>query len=340
MSGRINAVLVGCGAISRAWLGSASVQQEIQITALVDIDPEAAKSAAKEHDLPDVLIETDLKAALRATRPDVVLNCTVPEAHCPVTLTALDHGCHVLTEKPLSDNMHDARRMVEAARRKDRILAVIQNRRYLPQVRALRDFLASGAIGRTTTVQSNFLLGPHFGGFREEMQHVLLVDMAIHTFDAARCITGADAASVYCHEWNPAGSWYKHGASAVAVFEMTNDIVYTYQGSWCVEGLNTSWEGEWRIIGDQGAVTWNGHDALRAEVVAERGGFMAEMREVEIPVPGMEKTGHDGVIGEFVDCVRSGGTPETAAADNIKSLAMVFGAVEGAETGQKVPVNV
>ncbi|MFO7957578.1 MAG: Gfo/Idh/MocA family oxidoreductase [Candidatus Brocadiia bacterium] len=339
MPERLNAILVGCGAISGAWLGSDSLREETRITALVDIDPRAAESTAEKHALADVLIETDLEAALRAIRPDVVFNCTVPEAHCPVALTALEHGCHVLTEKPLSDNMGEARRMVEAARRADKTLAVIQNRRYLPQVRAVRDFLASGAIGRVTTVQSNFFLGPHFGGFREEMQHVLLVDMAIHTFDAARCITGADATSVYCHEWNPAGSWYEHGASAVAVFEMTDDVVYTYQGSWCVEGLNTSWEGEWRIIGEEGAVTWDGHGTLSAEAVAERVGFMSETREVEIPVPHMEETGHDGVIGEFIECFRNGGTPETAAADNIKSLAMVFGAVGSAERGQKVPVK-
>jgi predicted dehydrogenase len=339
MPERLNAILVGCGAISGAWLGSASLQEETRITALVDINPRAAESAAETHELADVLIETDLEAALRAVRPDVVFNCTVPEAHCPVALTALEHGCHVLTEKPLSDNMGDARRMVEAARRADKTLAVIQNRRYLPQVRAVRDFLASGVIGRVTTVQSNFFLGPHFGGFREQMQHVLLVDMAIHTFDGARCITGTDATSVFCHEWNPAGSWYEHGASAVAVFEMTEDVVYTYQGSWCVEGLNTSWEGEWRIIGEEGAVTWDGHGTLSAEAVAERVGFMSETREVEIPVPHMEKTGHDGVIGEFIECVRSGGTPETAAADNIKSLAMVFGAVGSAEKGQKVSMK-
>ena len=41
------------------------------------------------------------------------------------------------------------------------------------------------------------------------MESPLLLDMAIHTFDQARFITGADALSVYCHEFNPAGSWYR-----------------------------------------------------------------------------------------------------------------------------------
>ena len=50
------------------------------------------------------------------------------------------------------------------------------------------------------------------------MPHVLLLEMAIHTFDAARLILGADPVSVYCKEWNPPGSWYKQNASAVAIF--------------------------------------------------------------------------------------------------------------------------
>ena len=66
--------------------------------------------------------------------------------------------------------------------------------------------------------------------------------MAIHTFDMARFISGADPVAVYCKEWNPSGSWYDHDASAIAIFEMTGGIVYTYRGSWCAEGLNTTWE--------------------------------------------------------------------------------------------------
>jgi predicted dehydrogenase len=91
-------------------------------------------------------------------------------------------------------------------------------------------------------------MGPHFGGFRESMRHVLLLDMAIHTFDAARFLSGEDALAVYCHETNPRGTWYEHGASATAVFEMTNGVTFTYRGSWCAEGLGTGWGADWRII--------------------------------------------------------------------------------------------
>ena len=90
------------------------------------------------------------------------------------------------------------------------------------------------------------------------MPHVLLLDMAIHSFDAARLFTGADPVSVYCQEWNPAGSWYDQDASAIALFEMSDGLVYTYRGSWCANGFPTKWECDWRFIGQNGTAIWDG----------------------------------------------------------------------------------
>jgi len=339
MRRRVRAVLVGCGSISGAWLGASSVRERVEIVGLVDIRGKAAEAKAEEFGLSSAAIGTNLGRVLGAIRPDVVFDCTVPEAHCRVTLTALRYGCHVLGEKPLADKMTNARRMVAAAKKAKRIYAIIQNRRYQPEIRSLKRFLDSGKIGQVTTVQSNFFIGAHFGGFRDRMRHVLVVDMAIHTFDAARFVTGADAKSVYCHEWNPAGSWYDYDAAAAAVFEMTGGIVYTYQGSWCSEGCRTTWEADWRIIGTKGSVLWYGGGGFRAEAPKKKAGFIREARRLKVPVRPIERMGHDGVIGEFVDCVVGGGTPETMCTDNIKSLAMVHAAVESAKRGRRVAVR-
>src|SRR5207249_5593535 len=128
-------------------------------------------------------------------------DCTLPKAHKRVTLTALKHGCHVLGEKPMAENMRDAREMVAAAQRANRLYAVTTQRRYMPQIRAVRKLVESGKLGRLTTLNSDFYIGAHFGGFRDHMPHVLLVDMAIHHFDMARFISGADPVAVYCREW-------------------------------------------------------------------------------------------------------------------------------------------
>jgi predicted dehydrogenase len=334
------AVLVGCGAISQTWLSAIREIPALKVVGLVDLVEDAARRRVDEYGLHDAIVSTDLNAALEKTRPDVVFDCTVPKAHVHVTLEALRHGCHVLGEKPMADSLDNARKMVAAAQKAGKIYAVTQNYRYGLGVRRLKSFLESEEIGRVTTVHSDFYVGAHFGGFRDRMKHVLLLDMAIHFFDAARFITGADAVSVYCKDWNPAGSWYDHGASAVAIFEMSGGIVYTYRGSWCAEGLNTTWGGEWRIIGEQGSVKWDGGDSFQAQVVAETGGFFSKWRDVDVPAYGggdkVDK--HASLIREFVHSVKTGTIPETICTDNIKSLAMVLGTVESAELGKSVKV--
>ncbi|MBU4201376.1 MAG: Gfo/Idh/MocA family oxidoreductase [Verrucomicrobia bacterium] len=335
---KLRVILVGCGAISNAWFGAVKQRNDVELVGLVDLNREAADKRAAEHGLPGVQTGADLKAVIEKTRPDAVFDCTLPAAHVSVTTVALRHGCHVLGEKPLADTMPNARTMVAAAKKAGRIYAVMQNRRYMANIQALRRFLDSGEIGRITTVHCDFFIGAHFGGFRDHMKHVLLLDMAIHTFDQARYFMQEDAVTALAHEWNPPGSWYDHDASAVAVFEMTNKIVFCYRGSWCAEGLNTAWEAAWRIIGENGSVTWDGAHTFQAQVVTGRAGFVRERKDVEVPY---DRTagileGHAGCIDEFIRCVQAGKIPQTVCTDNIKSLVMVHAAVESATGGRKV----
>lgn len=342
MTAPLKIALAGCGSMSTAWLRAAQAIEGLNVVAYVDINENAARARAEEFGGVEAFISTNLRAALEHTEPDIVFDCTIPEAHVEVTLTALQRGCHVLGEKPLADSMDNARKMVTAAQDAGKLYAVIQNRRYDPNIRRLKAFLQSGGIGDLTTVNSDFYIGAHFGGFRDRMEHVLLLDMAIHTFDAARYLCGADPVSVYCKEWNPAGSWYDHDASAVAIFEMSNGMVYTYRGSWCAQGHITAWESDWRIIGQKGTVLWRGNADMHAQVSARREGFIDPFADAEIPqTAGTARVGgHAGLIAEFIDCVRTGSVPETVASDNIKSLAMVFSAIESAEQGRPVAITV
>lgn len=337
---KIRTVLVGCGEMSSTWLDTVRTMPEVEMVGLVDIVEEAARRKAREFDLPNALIATDLASILAQTPVDAVFNCTIPAAHYAVTMLALQHGCHVLSEKPLADTLEHAREMVAAAEQAGKIFAVIQNRRYDLNMRRLRHFLSSETLGPLTTVNSDFYVGPHFGGFRDHMKHVLLLDMAIHSFDAARFLMGVDPVSVYCKEWNPAGSWFDHGASAMATFEMANGIIYSYRGSWCSNGLPTTWECDWRFACQVGTATWDGSNRFRAQKVKEPSGYTYPVEDVEIPPYTSDKVGgHAGLIRDFFRCIQQGTQPETVASDNIKSLAMVLAAIESAETGRPVDIH-
>ena len=144
-----------------------------------------------------------------------------PKLTMTITRYCLEHGVAVLGEKPMAANLEEARDLVravranfDAVRRKPK--PALQRR--VGRVQGSSSTNVSEASGISTP---SFTGRPHFGGFREEMDSPLLIDMAIHTFDAARYVTGADPVSVQCTEFNPPWSWYRGAASAVVEFELT-----------------------------------------------------------------------------------------------------------------------
>lgn len=342
---KYQAVLVGCGSMSRGWLSAIQehYSEYVSVHGFVDLNLENARSRAEESGAKQPWIGASLDEAIAKLSPDIVLNCTVPEAHAITCTSALQAGCHVLVEKPLAMTVEEGLRMAAASSDSDRCLAVIQNRRYLPGGETVRRVLADGTIGRIHTICADFFLGPRFGGFREKMAHPLLADMAIHTFDQARYLTGLDAVSVLCHEFNPEGSWFSAGASATAIFAMRGGAVFTYRGSWCAQGLPTSWESAWRIIGDRGTLLWDGHDKVTVERILpwDGNGFVQPVETLTFEVKPLEQadSGHAGNIGEFLRALDQGRKPQTRVEDNLQSLAMMEGAILSAEEDRRVTID-
>lgn len=340
------AVLAGCGGMSKGWLSAIAdhplLKGKIKVIGLVDLHLETAKARAAEFNLDDIVIGSDLDAVLSATKPDLLFDVVIPAARAGVVETGLRHGCHVLSEKPMATSLEAGRELIAQAKAAGRIHAIVQNRRFISGVRRISRLLESGALGEVTALHCDFFVGAHFGGFREEMEHVLLLDMAIHTLDAARFMAGVAPKAVYCLETNPRGSWYGFGAAANAIFEFENDIVFNYRGSWCAEGANTSWESAWRIVGTKGTLIWDGEDGFEANIVSGDSGFFRDLQPLEVPAPAdIDQThGHASVLAEFIAAIEQGRQPETASNDNIKSLAMVFAAIESARTHQRVTIAV
>lgn len=332
-------VLVGCGRMAAAWVEYAEQRNDVEIVGLVDVVAENARQLKMRYRLTAQIYES-LNEAIDALHPDLIFDVASPESRRAIVETALQAGCHVFSEKPMALEFADAKALVNSARRFKKTYAVMQNRRFNAHIRAFADLVQSGAIGIPGWATADFFLGPHFGGFRDAMEHPLLLDMAIHTFDQARLIMGRDPISVFCHEFNPPGSWYQGDAAAVCIFEFEGGQVFTYQGSWCAEGAPTSWEANWRVVGSQGTALWDGSNAPYAEVVDNRdSGFQRSFKRVESSLAWPGQQGHFGCLDAMFDALASETPPETDATDNVKSIAMVFGAIESAARGEKVQLR-
>ncbi len=319
-------VVAGAGLMGRAWLACVEASADAELTGIADLDLTAARDAAAGLGRPDLPVGDDVVALARRTGARAVIDVTVPAAHHPVTTAALFAGLAVLGEKPVAQTVAEALSLAAASDVTGQLFMVSQSRRWNPQLHRLREM--TGRLGAIGTVTTEFFRASHFPGFREQMAYPLLVDMAIHHFDAVRFLLGAEPVEVTCRTQNPPWSWYAGDADATAVFAMAGGARYVYTGSWCSPGAQTSWNGAWRVSGEHGAALWDGDTEPRLDA--------------GVPAPDGPPSPYSGIAGAlsvFTEALRTGVVPMGEVHENLMSLAMVEAAVESARAGATVRLD-
>lgn len=340
----LTAILAGLDGMGEVWL-SALVGPEaealgVHLVGICDLEPDRAAGALACRGL--VLPVYERIADALEPLPDILVDCTTPNARLSVTREALLSGIHVLCEKPLAADEQTASQLIGASSRSRGVLAVSQNRRFQPGLRQLRDLVRSRTLGSPQTLMADLHMAPRFGGFREAMRHVMLRDMAIHAFDAARCILGTDAATVACLERTPQGQPFADGPEVHATFEMTDGSLFVFHGNWAEQGPPSSWNGTWRLALSAGAARWDGEREAQAWVPAgpQVPSVLPDALPHPLPPAPQERSDILGSLESFVGAIRQGNPPETHARDNAASLAMVFAAIRSAENaGRREPVR-
>ena len=328
-------IQAGVGGFGKGWLQWLTDHRSVEVVGLVDVDPAALAAAREVAGHSDGICFASLRDALKRVEADALLCATPPAYHKSCAVQAMRAGLDVITEKPLADTLADCKAILRASRDTGRVCVVSQNYRHKPEMSTLARVVASGRIGPIGQVEIDYYFGLDCGGgFRHEMDHPLLIDMAIHHFDLIRHVTGMNAMSVRGESWNPAWSNYRGDTSVCLVFEMANGARVAYNGSWSAKGRFSNWDGNWHIDGNKGALVYeNGRIALhKAPRLYTVTGTQA------IPLRVMPRTEQDYVLDNFMRSVKRGTRPETDVFDNMHSIAMVFAAVKAVETGKTVPI--
>ncbi|HXW20952.1 MAG TPA: Gfo/Idh/MocA family oxidoreductase, partial [Roseiarcus sp.] len=111
---RVGVGVIGCGNISPAYLKAARLFPILDVRGLADLDQQAAQARANEFSLK----ATSIEALLADPTIEIVVNLTIPKAHVAVGLQAIAAGKHVHSEKPLGVAVAEARKLIEAAKRR------------------------------------------------------------------------------------------------------------------------------------------------------------------------------------------------------------------------------
>jgi myo-inositol 2-dehydrogenase / D-chiro-inositol 1-dehydrogenase len=184
--------LIGAGKVARVHAGNVARIPGLSLVGVADVVPDAAQALAQEAGA-EVAATDELLA-----RPDVdaVLVTTPPDTHAELIRAAAQAGKHVFCEKPLATSLADAGRAVRAVEHAGVLLQIGYNRRFDPNLRAVREAVAEGRVGTPWLLRissrdpapppADYL--PRSGG--------LFVDSTSHDFDLARFVLGAEIVQV------------------------------------------------------------------------------------------------------------------------------------------------
>jgi predicted dehydrogenase len=317
-------IQVGIGGMGNAWLRAVQASPNVEYAAYVEVNAAVAAEQVAKYALDSSKIFTSLDEALGAVQADGVINVTPPQFHRQVSLSALEAGLPVLSEKPLADTLAAAQDIVDASNRMGVLHMVAQNYRYHAPTQTLYQVLQQGDFGPVGAVKVDFFKGPHFGGFREEMPFPLIIDMSIHHFDLMRFFLGRDPIALYGRSWNPPWSWFKGDASAAVTLEFDSGVVVSYNASWCSQGQATPWNANWRFECAEGVIA-----LVDDQVVTQR----PNGELVAVPTLEPERLAQAYLLHEFYEAVTLGKPPVTTCQDNIKSLGIVFDVIQSFVSG-------
>ena len=270
----------------------------------------------------------DLLAAV-----DVVDVCTPTPSHAGIVHQALDAGCHVVCEKPLTLTVEDSRAVVEHAERAGLHLFPAHVVRYFPQYAAAKQAVDAGAVG-TPAVLRYERTGEAPGQdwyADDEASGGIIMDQMIHDLDQAIWIAGP-VTSVYAQQSVGVGPHTVRTGHVVLTHE--RGAISHCRGLWGPPG--TAFRYTFDIAGDAGRLQYDSDgdpgvvlDAVASARREEQGGYLPDVSGMRSP--------YTEEILEFTAAITSGTPTRVSAADGAYAVEVSRAALESLRTGRSIP---
>ena len=153
---RVRVGLVGYG-----WWGKTIARQLassawLQVVAVAEVDASARAAMASDPLLAGVALHDSAHSLIAQPGLEAVILCTPHQQHAAQIVAAAQAGLHVFCEKPLCLTLDDARRAVAACSARGLVLGIGHERRFEPEVIALRQLIAEGTLGTVLQIEANF----------------------------------------------------------------------------------------------------------------------------------------------------------------------------------------
>jgi predicted dehydrogenase len=137
--------IIGCGKIADSHAGQIQRIKGCEIVGVCDTEEMMAKQLFER--IPAKGFYSDIDTFLTSAKPDVVHITTPPQSHLAIGLKCLEHGAHILVEKPFTINTDEARILFDAATKADRKVTVGHDGQFSPVARRLRNLVKEDYLG-------------------------------------------------------------------------------------------------------------------------------------------------------------------------------------------------
>lgn len=335
---KVKVGVIGCGSIAQhRHLPEYKMNKQVEIVAVCDRNEERVTKIAEKYNAKAYVSYEEL---LASGTVDAVSICTPNYLHAPISITALNHGVHVLCEKPMATSKEEAEGMIEAAKKNGKKLMIGHNQRFVASHQKARQLIASGGIGKVYSFRTAFghggpenwsVDGKGSWFFKKEEAFIgAMGDLGVHKADLLRYILGEDIVEVGSFVETNAKDFGNVDDNAVCVLKTESGIIGTLAASWAYVGKE---DNSTIIYGEKGILRLEDHPTYSLIAQYATGETVNyELGKIQSNDSGGQRNTH--VIEQFIESIIKDQETPVTGEDAYKSLAVILAALESNETKQ------
>lgn len=347
---RLRVAVVGCGWAGDVQTRMFSKMPEVEVVAAVDIRPGQLKLMQERYGVKNLY--EDWKKMLKEVHPDAVAVCTPNGVHAPACIDASNAGCHVITEKPMAMTPRECEKMIAAAEKAKKKLAVGFQYRYHPATQFLARARDEGQFGKVMFVKCQALRRrgiPNWGVFgRKELQGGgPMIDIGVHVIEMAHYVMGSPRpVAASGNTWTYMGNkpsqvvsmwpgWdyktYTVEDLAIGQIRFDNGALLQIEASFVAHIEKDVWN--FSLMGEQGGCNWD-----PPMIFTDRAGTMINSVPGWLSSDTHYETLFTRKLQNFVDGILKGTPLEAPDEAGLAVQKILDGVYRSAETGKEVSI--
>lgn len=299
-----------------------------------------------KHELQNdmsILRYTDYKSMIQEVKPDLVSIATESGIHAEIALFCIDHGVHVIIEKPMAMSISDANEIIRHSEEKHVKVSACHQNRFNIAVQEMRHALEAGRFGRLShgsihvrwnRNQGYYDQAPWRGTWAQDGG--ALMNQCIHGIDLLRWTFGGEIEEVYGQTRQQFHDYLEAEDVGMAVVKFKNGAIATIEGTTNVYPKNL--EETLYIFGEKGTVKIGGTSTNNIDVwdFADESEADTKNKGLQEETSNVYGNGHTSLFADMIDAIQNDRKPYVDAYAGRDALELVLAIYKSQKEGHAV----